>query len=193
MPTKNLIDSLLPKARQLILKELFLNGQREIHLRELARRTGMHPKTIQVEVKNLLGAGIILEEKSGNQKLYRINKSCPLISELSMIIIKTVGVADQIRKALKPLEKRIYKAYVFGSFASGEYDSLSDIDILVVGSASLKDVVGVISDSAMMLGRVINPITFSKKEYLLKKKKDGFLKRIEGDRKIMLYGDENDA
>lgn len=193
MPTKNLIDSLLPKARQLILKELFLNDQRSIHLRELARRTGMHPKTIQVEVKNLVGAGIIVEEKSGNQKLYRINRTCPLLFELRMIIIKTVGIADEIKRALTPLAKKIFKAYIFGSFASGEYDSQSDVDILVVGDANLKDVVGITSDSALMLGRVINPVTFTKSEYLLKKKKDGFLKRIEGDKKIMLFGDENDA
>jgi len=193
MPTKSLIDSLLPKSRQRILKELFLGEGRGIHLRELARRTGMHPKTLQVELRNLVGVGVVLEERSGNQKLYMINDNCPLYPDLKMVIIKTVGAADEIIKALKPLTGRIHKAYIYGSFARGTYDSESDIDILVVGDATLKDVIGVISDTAYMLRRVINPTTFTVKEYNKKRNEDGFLKAIEDGEKIMLIGDENDA
>ena len=192
MPTKSLIDSLLPKARQLVLKELFLSNNKSIHLRELARRTGLHPKTIQVETGNLSKAGIILTEKSGNQKLYTINKNCPLYSELRMIIMKTVGVADEIRKALEPLKERIHRAYIYGSFASGTYDSQSDIDLMIVGDVSLRQIVGATCVTALMLKRVINAVTFGLDEYNKKLLKDGFIKRVNDGVKIMLIGDENE-
>jgi predicted nucleotidyltransferase len=193
MPTKNLIDSLLPKARQLILRELYLCFPGSIHLRELARKAGMHTKTIQVELRNLLQVGIICEERSGNQKLYKVNEKCPLFHDLKMIIIKTIGVADEIKKALKPLEKKIHRAYIFGSFAAGTYDSESDIDLIVIGKADLKAVAGAMSDTSHMIGRVINPVTFTLSEYSEGLKDNGFLQSIDRGAKIILIGDENDT
>ena len=193
MPTKSLIDSLLPKSRQLILKELFLSNDRKIHLRELARRTGKHPKTVQVELDNLLQTGIITEERSGNQKLYGINEDCPVYPELKMLIIKTAGVADEIKKALEPLRKKIHKAYIYGSFASGSYDSDSDIDLMVIGKAKLKEIVSATSDTAMKLKRVINTVTFTIDEYNERLQNDGFVSRVHEEEKIMLIGDDNDS
>jgi predicted nucleotidyltransferase len=192
MPTKNLIDSLLPKSRQLVLKELFLSDSKGIHLRELSRRTGMHPKTIQVEADSLSKSGVILTEKSGNQKIYKINKACPLYSELLMIILKTVGVADEIQKALEPLKERIYKAYIYGSFASGTYDSQSDIDLMIVGDVSLREIVGATSDTARKLKRVINAVAFGFDEYNQKLLEDGFIKRVDAGEKIIIIGVENE-
>jgi predicted nucleotidyltransferase len=192
MPTKNLIDTILSKARQFVLREMFLNSGKPIHLRELSRRTGLHPKTVQVEADNLSRVGVIHTEKSGNQKLYRINKNCPLYSELQMIILKTVGVGDEIRKALEPLKNRIHKAFIYGSFATGTYDSESDIDLMIVGDVSLREVVGATNNTAHMLRRVINAVTFTSDEYNQKLLEDGFIKRVENGDKIILIGDEDE-
>ena len=48
--------------------------------------------------------------------------------------MKTMGAADPIRAALRPLAKRIGLALIYGSVARGEDRAQSDIDLLVVGT-----------------------------------------------------------
>jgi len=194
MSTKNLANGLFPLTRLSILRELILANDKSIHLRELARRTGLDAKGVQREVRNLLEMGILIEEKSGNQKLYKINKKCPIYSELTMLIIKTVGVADEIRSALKPLRKKIKTAFIYGSFASGAYTSESDIDLLVVGDLSLKTVISAVSETGRKLSRVINSMVISPDQYEKeRKKKNSFINRIDANKKIILIEDKNDS
>jgi predicted nucleotidyltransferase len=193
MYTKSLVRSIFSETRSKVLRELVLSGEKKIHLRELSRRTGLNLMGVQRELKNLLAAGIVLEERSGNQKLYTLNRKSPIYDELKMIIVKTAGVADEVRKALEPLKDKIYKAFIYGSFATGTYDSESDIDLAVIGDISLKDIVGATSGTSKMLRRVLNAVTFSRKEYNEKLKEDGFVRRIETGEKIVLIGESDES
>ena len=73
MSTKITASALFPRTRLLALKELVLTGGKPVHLRELARRTGLDPTGLGRELKNLESAGIVSEERSGNQKGYTLN------------------------------------------------------------------------------------------------------------------------
>ena len=53
----------------------------------------------------------------GNQKHYQANATSPLYSELRNIVLKTVGLAEPLRHALKPLSSAIRVAFVYGSVA----------------------------------------------------------------------------
>jgi predicted nucleotidyltransferase len=192
MSTKNLALSLFPLTRILVLRELVLADGKKIHLRELARRTGLDPRGVQREVRNLLATGVLIEECSGNQKLYFLNKKCPVYDELRLIVIKTVGIADEIRTALNPIKSKISRAFIYGSFAKGTFDSESDVDLMIIGKASLRDVVSVTSDTSKKLRRIVNAVTFSVAEYKQKMKEDGFIKRVENEVKIILIGDDNE-
>ncbi|MFH1515727.1 MAG: nucleotidyltransferase domain-containing protein [bacterium] len=193
MSTKNLANALFPLTRLSILRELILSNGKSIHLRELARRTGLDARGVQREVRNLLDVGIIDEEKSGNQKLYRINEKCPVYPELKMLIIKTVGVADEIRKALEPLKNKIKMAFIYGSIAKGNEDSQSDIDLMLVGDVKLEVLFKALSDAHNKLKRVINPSTISVNEFKERLTDDeDFISRIWKDQKIILIGDEDE-
>jgi len=194
MSTKNLANALFPITRLSILRELVLSADKSIHLRELARRTGLDPRGVQREARNLLEVGILVEEKSGNQRLYRINRKCPIYSELKMLILKTVGVADELRKTLEPLKNKMKMAYIYGSFASGTFTSESDIDLLVVGDLSLKTVISAISETGRKLSRVINSTVISPEKYEKERREqNSFINRIDTNQKIILFGDENDS
>lgn len=189
MYTTNVAKSIFAETRLMVLRELAFSKDEFIHQREIARRTGLNHAGVQRELKNLLKSGIVIEEITGNLKRYKLNEQCPIYDELRMIIIKTFGVADEIRKALKPLENRIHKAFIYGSFASGTYDSQSDIDIMVVGDIGLIDIAGKMREVSMMLKREINTVVFDVEEYNRKRQEDGFIKRVESEAKIMLTGD----
>ena len=194
MSTKGLAASLFSRTRRSVLRELVLSGKESVHLRELARRAGLDPKGVKRELVNLCGSGIVIEKKSGNQKMYSLNEDSPIFIELKILIQKTVGIADLLRVALMPFNKRINLAYIYGSYAKGTDDSESDIDLLVVSDLSLKEISGVISEVSRKLSRVVNPIVLGLSEYNKKKSDDeGFIKRISSGEKIMLLEGGNDA
>ena len=193
MSTKSLAKALFPLTRLSVLRELILSNEKSIHLRELARRTGLDARGVQREVRNLLDVGIILGERSGNQKLFRINEKCPIYPEIKMLIIKTVGIGDEIRKALEPMRKKIKLALIYGSIAKGIEDSQSDIDLMIVGDVKLEGLFEALSDVHNKLRRVTNPHTISVSEFKNRlKDNEDFISRIWRDRKIILIGDEDE-
>jgi len=192
MSTINVASALFPRTRLLVMKELVLAGDKPVHLRELGRRTGLDPSGVGRELKNLEAAGIVSVYQSGNQKLYTLNRSCTVRDELVMLILKTVGLADEIGAALKPLAGKIDKAYIYGSFASGTQRFDSDVDLMVVGNVSLKQVVKAVSETGRKLSRVINPTVLKPDEYRKKLGDPGsFPSRIEDGPLIKLIGGEN--
>jgi hypothetical protein len=90
-----------------------------------------------LQVQKLLSAGVVLDERVGNQRRIRVNAEFPLYSELRSICLKSFGLAERLRAALKPLGKRVAQVYVFGSVARNTDRHDSDIDRMVVGTVTL--------------------------------------------------------
>jgi len=105
----------------------------------------------------------------GRQKHYRANRSAPIFEELRSIVTKTVGLADPLRTALRPLAKRIDLALVYGSVASGSDRAQSDIDLLVV------------ADGLTKLGRKIHPTLYTRGEFARRRRGgNAFEKKVLG-------------
>ncbi len=166
MSTKGLAEALFPRTRLAVLKELVKENNRGIHLRELERRTGLNSRGLLRELRSLETAGILMSQRRGNQVLYRLNSRCPIYPELVGLVLKTVGLADVLREQLQPYADRIHCAYVYGSLASGEASWDSDVDLMIVGDISLKDVSQALRKAAHILGREINPTLYRPREYL---------------------------
>ncbi len=114
MPTTSLIEALFPQSRIAVLSALVDAGVEGLHLREIARRGGLNPKSVMRELHSLREAEILVSRDVGRQVIYRLNPHCPIYVELQQIIRKTVGLSDVLRSALKPLADRITRAYVYG-------------------------------------------------------------------------------
>ena len=74
--------------------------------------------------------------------------------------MKTVGLANVIRDALKPLADRIRWAFVYGSVARSEEHSTSDVDLMIIGRVGLADVSGPLRKAEQRLNRAANPTTY---------------------------------
>jgi DNA-binding transcriptional ArsR family regulator len=80
------VDILFPKIRAAVLKRLFTLPPRRIHVRELARRTGMALSTIQQELHNLAMLGIVTSSTDGYHRHYAANSSHALFQPLLEIV-----------------------------------------------------------------------------------------------------------
>ena len=123
MRTGPSVDALFPKTRQAILAATFGEPRRWWYMRELARHLRLTPSSLQRELASLVRGGILVQKREGKHVYFQAATESPIFQELQGLILKTVGLADVIRDALKPLSDRIRWAFVYGSVARSEEHS----------------------------------------------------------------------
>jgi len=165
MSPKSIAETLFPKTRLAVLGELVRVGTEGVYLRELERRTGLNKRGLLRELHAMRDAGILIARRVGRQVIYRLNGSCPIHDELRSIVLKTVGLGDVLREALSPFAERIDLAYVYGSLASGEASAESDVDVMIVGAVTLRELSGSLREAGSLLRREINPTLYQPEEY----------------------------
>jgi DNA-binding transcriptional ArsR family regulator len=89
--------TLFGRARYQVLAGLFaLPANAGVHLRELARRTGLSPTATQYELRLLEQAGLAERDDSSGRVLYRVRTNHPVAAEVRSIIAKTRADAGAI-------------------------------------------------------------------------------------------------
>ena len=102
--------------------------------------------------------------------------------------MKTVGLGDVLRSALGT--SHIDAAVVFGSIAAGTARAGSDIDLLVVGSVTLREVVRRLEKAQETLGREITPVVWSATEFERRRAgRDPFLARVKSSPLLPIIGE----
>lgn len=186
-PSMSLLHLLFPQARAEVLRLLFADPQREVHVRDLERQSGLNVKTIQAELAKLSQADLVTSERDGNRRYYRANASHPLFPDLRQLVLKTAGLRDVLAAALAPVQG-IEVAFVFGSLATGADKASSDVDLLVIGEAGLRALVPALRSAGQQLGREINPVTMTAAEFKKGRGKNPLLVDVLGKPKLFVKG-----
>lgn len=190
--TNSLADLLSSKVKAEVFRLLFGITSEPLHLRELERRSGLAVGTVQQELTRLTRLGLIEKRVDGNRRYYTARQDHPLYPEIRGLVLKTSGLADVLRQALKK-EKAIRVAFVFGSFAHAREQAHSDIDLLVIGNVTLRQLTKLLSGLADKIGRELNPKIFSPEEFRRRKRSgDHFLKNVLSEPRIYIIGDEDE-
>ncbi len=186
-----LSEILSSRSRAAIFRLLFSGIEKELHVREIQSRSTLNDSTIRQELRKLVKLDLVKGRKDSNRIYYRANKENPLYPELRNLVIKTTGVADVLREALR--DGRIHVAFVFGSIAGGEETAGSDVDLLVIGEIGFRGLSELLSGVSAEIGREINPYVLNKDEYR-KRVKSGehFISHILKSPKIFIVGADHD-
>lgn len=179
------------KARVIILKTFLLDLERDFYQREISTITNLPIRAVQREVERLEKIGLVEKQIRGNRKYYRCRRDFPIFEELKSIILKTVALGNVLKDYLQKKKEKIELAFIYGSFAKGEENISSDIDLLLVGNITSKEASMLLSPAKNSLRREINFIVYDEKE-LLKKKESHFLKQVLKEPKIFLVGNDGD-
>jgi predicted nucleotidyltransferase len=179
------------RVRAKILSELFQSPGEPRNAHELAQSMGEHYSAVWKELVKLEKIGILSSRPHGNSKEYQINPQCPIVNELRSIVIKTEGVGKVIKSTLKELNT-VQEAFIFGSYASGEADERSDIDLMIIGDVDLEKLSPTISKLEKEINRPINYVIYSNEDWNNKEKeKDSFWVNVNESPKINIIGSTN--
>ncbi|RLJ00895.1 MAG: nucleotidyltransferase domain-containing protein [Candidatus Aenigmatarchaeota archaeon] len=114
-----------------VLNFFLLNPKTKIHIKALAKRLKVSPSTAKFYCDLFLREELFNVEKKGNLKIFSLNNNSVYTRELKKVLalirFKECGM-DRIIKS--------GTLAVYGSYASGEFDERSDVDILVIGKKS---------------------------------------------------------
>ncbi len=168
---------------------LFLDG---LHLREIARRAGVSSYEAKRELDALVQLGALTKAEKGNMSIYALNPNCPFINELKGLYLKTEGPIPLLKNELGKLAGLRY-AFIYGSFASGNFSERSDIDLFLAGNAGEGEADRVCFEIQTKTMREINYILWSEADLRKKlKESSAFVSSLVKKEKIWLVGDENE-
>ncbi len=191
---KSLADALLSKTQQRVLGVLFGQPERSFYASELIREAGTGSGAAQRELARLEASGLIVARRIGHQKHYQANAASPLYSELRSIVLKTVGLAEPLRDALKPLSSAIRAAFVYGSVAKATDQSASDIDLMIISDGlTYGEVFGALERVTRAVSRKVNPTVYTAAEFSKRARtEDAVVTRVLEQQKIWVIGSEDD-
>ena len=190
----SLADALFSTTQQRVLAYLFGQPERSFFATELIRLAGSGSGAVQRELARLADSGLVTVTRVGTQKHYQANPKSPIYSELCAIAQKTVGLAEPLREALKPLARRIAAAFIYGSVAKRSDTSASDIDVLILSDAvDYADVFAAMQTAEDRLVRKVNPTVYTPASWRRKRKEGNpFIVKVAAQPKVFLIGAEED-
>jgi predicted nucleotidyltransferase len=187
------IDKLFSsKSRVEILKLFLFNPEDSFYQRQISIFAHQPIRSVQREMEKLESIGLIEKSVQGNPIYYKVNKRCPIFEELKRILFKSVGIAEVLKENLKNTGNIII-AFIYGSYAQGKENLLSDIDLLIVGFITSRELSTLLSKPKRELGREINYAVFPPQEFKEKiRQKDHFLNAVLEGKKIFIIGNEDE-
>jgi predicted nucleotidyltransferase len=176
----SIATALFSDSQSRVLQWLFGQPERDFHLSELRRLTGLGSASLQRELNRLAEAGLVHSERVGNLRRFKANSKSPVYGELVGLTRKTLGIEPMLREALLPLASDLEAAWVYGSVAKQTDTARSDIDVMLVGkNLRLAKILELLVPLEAQLGRKINPTCYTPVEFKRRRaERDSFVNRV---------------
>lgn len=187
-----LAQILSSKVRAELFRILFDVQAKELHMRELEREAGCTIGPIQTELKRLRDLELVLSRRSGNRLYHRANPDHPLYPDICSMVLKTTGFIANLVDLFKSRED-ITVAFIFGSIANGKQRATSDLDLMILGDISLRDLSGQLAELRRTLGREINPHVMTVMEFVDRRRTgEHFISTVLAAPKVFVKGSTDD-
>jgi predicted nucleotidyltransferase len=191
--TDALSATLASGAMARVVIDFAVHPEEASHGREIQRRTGLTPRSLQTELARLESLGVIRRRPDGRLIRYELVESNPRWSALRALVRQLADPVDVVRNALADVPG-IAAAFVFGSFARGDTREDSDVDVFLIGE-NIPDRVlykGTI-EAQILLNREVNIVDMTCED-LARRIESGssFIRNVFEGPKLWLVGSQAD-
>ncbi len=164
-----------------LLGVLFAPVAEPLSIGELAVRAGVAQSTASREVARLLEHGVVLDRTVGRTRLVSANRALPWAADLQAMLAKTIGVPSLVSSALAHVGG-VDEAWLYGSWAA-RYEGEAgpppaDIDVLVIGTASLRSLRTALRPIEAKVGVEVNPVVLGRAQW--ENGDDAFVSTVRG-------------
>lgn len=168
-----------------VLRHFFDNPDEEFYLRELARILDISPMTVKRALTLLLEDNLLVREERKNQIMYRakIENVSFRYAKISYNLarIENAGLVTSLLDRVPGISSVV----LYGSFAAGENDTHSDLDLLVISTAkTLRD-----GEIGRKLGVEVNIMNFTGTQWFSQAKTNRAFYLDVITEGIVLYGE----
>jgi len=176
MKVCNSLKHLLVSQTRLKLINIFFSSPKEIfYVRQLVRLAEEEINSVRRELENLKSAGIVLSEWRGNRLFYWANSGSSLYLDLLVITTKNFGLGYNLSEKISRSGSIKLLLYSY-KFISGGEKKPDDIDLIIVGDISVREVEEHIKTEEQKRQQEINYMIMSKTEFQMRRqKRDPFL------------------
>jgi predicted nucleotidyltransferase len=163
------------------------------HGRQIQRRTGLTPRSLQTELARLESLGVVRRRPDGRLVRYELVDNNPRWRALRALVRELADPVDVVRNALADVPG-IAAAFVFGSFARGDTREDSDVDVFIIDDAVPHDQRARRTiEAEILLGREVNVVEMTRDDVARRiKAGSSFIRNVFAGPKLWLAGDEGD-
>ncbi|HIH36873.1 MAG TPA: nucleotidyltransferase [Methanocellales archaeon] len=171
-----------------ILAFFLRNPTTTVHVKELARKLQVSPGSVSKAVKSFAMDNILLREEKGLAHLYKLNSESIVAKSFKkaygLMRIHELKIADKFLEA----DENIISLALYGSYATGDYDEKSDIDLICITPSDRNVFTTLINDLGRDLGVETSLEVFNLSQWrLLARKNDVFYRKVI-DNHVLLHG-----
>jgi predicted nucleotidyltransferase len=186
------VPELLPLFRSemqiQMLAMLLLQPERSWTLHELSGALGSPQSSVHRELGRAESAGIIRRDATARPHRFSAATDDAFYEPLADLLRRSIGVEEQLRAALDRPD--VHAAVIHGSWASGTRQPNSDIDVLVVGDADLRELRRLVRPIGKEAGRTVDITLLRDREFgQLLGERSSFARRVLEAPVTVLVGD----
>ena len=160
-----------------LLALLLLQPERSWTLQELTDTLDAPQSSVHRELGRAEAAGIIRRDASARPHRFSAATEEPLTEPLATLLRRSIGVEEQLRAALDRSD--VLAAVIHGSWASGTRRPDSDIDVLVIGDADLRQLRRRVRPIGKAAGRTVDLTVLAADEFRrLLAERSGFARSV---------------
>lgn len=174
------------------LRALFAEPGRGFGQRELAAEAGIDPGGVAKLLKRWVASGLVTRRQQDGLPRYHASAD-PALAPLVALMQQDSALVSTLKDSLAPVPG-VAVALVFGSVARGEAGADSDVDVLVLGSASELKVNAALKPAGRTLGRAVHATASTIEAFMEQVRAgEGFAQDIVQGPRIALLGSLENA
>jgi predicted nucleotidyltransferase len=184
------VPSLLPMFRSemqvRLLALVLLQPERAWTLHELAEAVGAPQSSVHRELARAQAAGVIRRDDGARPYRFTAATDDAAYASLADLLRRAVGVESELQTIFDRPD--VAAAVIYGSWASGARRPESDIDVLVIGDAALRDLRRLLRPVEKATGRRID-LTLMRADEFRQARGSSFAHKVADSPTVPLVGD----